>query len=139
MKAMHKLIRNGCLLMSGTVLILLLTESAGVRVDFLTKQFCTGACWAAPITNGPICEANSAIIGSPGHTVAYTIDVGGNAKTLVCCDGRGYNDQQEEQWYGIDCAYDTLRNFVPWGSVAAIPAIRCYGTPFGSALKFRCG
>ena len=93
-----------------------------------------GSCYAPPFVFGPVCNSWGAVVGSPNWKVTYSVTVNGNAGTLVCCEGLGYNPG--EQWTSIGCGYEDFSGTVPWGNVAAMPSIKCKGAPFGATLSW---
>ena len=99
---------------------------------------CSGSCYAPPFIFGAVCQGNTGIFGYPGSKQYYSVSVNGNAGTLVCCHGRGYNARQREEWYSIGCGHENFGLSVPWGNVLSMPAIKCKGAPFGATLSFTC-
>ena len=98
-------------------------------------------CWAPPAVYGPDCDAGPAIFGRPRHKVRYSISVGGNAGTMVCCQGKGCGNQSAQScgawaWQALGCSNSgTVSGTVLWGNNLATPTVRCYGMPFGATYS----
>ncbi|CAG7826802.1 unnamed protein product [Allacma fusca] len=69
------------------------------------------SCWAAPVTFGPKCRSNLAVL------------------------GKGFNSKAKAIWRGIGCGHKSMGATLTWGNVAAYPEIRCKGVPTGSVIS----
>ena len=68
--------------------------------------------------------------------MCYSAEQVNNVGTLLCCDGKGFNAAGTQQWYTIGCSNNgAVKKCVSWGNVLASPAIRCKGTPTGTAYN----
>ncbi|CAG8537755.1 8340_t:CDS:2, partial [Racocetra persica] len=81
-----------------------------------SSEFCSGVCYAAPLVYGPTCNANIAILsGDPDYKQCYSVEPINNIGTLVCCDGKGYDAQNNMNWYGLSC-YLSIKSRNGWKS-----------------------
>ena len=97
------------------------------------------SCWAAPVVFGPECTTGSGLIGATSNVkVHYSISVGGNVPTLVCCEGYGCGNQFASScgswgWYGIGCSNSgSLSGSLHWGNTIGQPKVKCKGVPTGA-------
>jgi hypothetical protein len=96
-----------------------------------------GAAWAAPGGFfGPVSNSNTAVFGSAGYTMRYSVTTTGNAGTLICCDAKAFVNDRTETWRSIGCGHETFSGTLPWGNVVATPAIKCKGNPFGASVSW---
>lgn len=125
-------------MMTNTILvscIILLTTTG------YTKAVGGGSCWAAPFVFGPACKSDTAVFPASGatskFTIGYSVTVNGNIPTQLCCNAKGFNPKtNKEQWTSIGCGYNTFKGTVIWGNNAALPGIKCKGTPTGAFFKW---
>ena len=95
-----------------------------------------GGGYAAPFVYGPISNSDTAVFGSPGLRMCYSITPQNNLSPLVCCQARGYNSNMAETWYDIFCGYDSISGCVNWGNVLSYPAVKCKGNPTGTMYQW---
>ncbi|CAG8474625.1 976_t:CDS:1, partial [Diversispora eburnea] len=108
----------------------------------LIKRSCMNQNVCTPANNlniyGSDCNANTAIFGSVGYTETYSISIK-PPDVLVCCEGKGYDDQNQSQWYNLGRDVSSSGMFVksvPWGNNAAVPAIHCITSTPGTVVTF---
>ncbi len=99
------------------------------------------ACYAPPLVYGGVCRGSTAIFGSSGHSVRYSISQVNNVGTLICCQVQGCgpaNSRACTSWglYSVGCSTTSISVTVPWGNNLAQPAIKCYGSPFGTSIQW---
>jgi hypothetical protein len=63
----------------------------------------------------------------------YSVTVGGNGGTLVCCQGYSAKDSL---FHGIGCGHGSFSSTLNWGNNIANPKIKCKGTPFGAGVSW---
>ena len=69
--------------------------------------------------------------------MCYSAEQNNNVGTLLCCQGKGYNSNGRETWYGIGCSNSgAVKRCVSWGNNLARPAIKYKGVPFGTFYKW---
>ena len=112
-----------------------------VPAMLVMKTAADDGCYAPPLVYGGECKASTSIFGSPGLKVHYSVDQVNNAGTLICCQALGCNfasstDCSTWEFYGIGCSSSSISAAVLWGNNAATPAIKCYGSPTGTSLKW---
>jgi hypothetical protein len=94
--------------------------------------FDTG-CWAPPEVYGGACFSDTGLFASDLRTyVCYTAEPEGD--TTLYCQGLGYGSTASQCEWGYHDLY--ADNCVLWGNSAGTPAVKCYGSPLGSAFKW---
>lgn len=95
-------------------------------------------CYAPPNFYGGACQSSKSFISSCYNYIRYSVDVVGD--TNVFCQALGTGQYQGGSpctfgWYDIGIV-NTGSYILGWSSTAGTPAIRCKGTPLGSALTW---
>lgn len=98
-------------------------------------------CYAPPFVYGYTCRSSTSIFGSPGYRITYSIRQVNNAGTLICCQalacGPAYGSSCSGfGMYNLGCSSGSISATMPWGNNLATPAIKCKGTPFGTAIEW---
>lgn len=103
---------------------------------------CGGSAWAKPYDWGPVSDGRQVKWGKPGYQQQYKWHVSGNVETYVCVQGRGFDENNKEQWYapgGFACGKGDGSGKVPWGHNAAQPKFRARSAgPNGVVVAWRC-
>jgi len=100
---------------------------------------CVDECYANSFLYGPTCPSSISLIGSSKSYIQYSVEVKGSL-TVVFCQGKGTGQYKSGNkcnfgWYDIGCL-NKATVVLGWSSTIDTPAIRCYGLPFGSELKW---
>ena len=99
------------------------------------------SCYAPPSFYGSTCRSSTSIFGSPGYRIRYSIEQVNNVGTLICCQvlacGPAYTSSCSGfRMYDIGCSTGSISATMPWGNNLATPAIKCKGSPFGTAIQW---
>ena len=101
-----------------------------------TKKY---ACYAPPLYYGRNCESSTAVFGSPGLKITYSISQVNQVGTTICCEVLGCESANQGsgcRMTSVGCSATSITATVFWGNVVATPAISCYGTPFGTSIEW---
>jgi hypothetical protein len=100
---------------------------------------CGGAAWAPPGAWGPASTSPVAVAGHPGYRQGYSWSVEGNVPTLVCAQGKGYDQNGNVQWNGLGCSGDGGNGVAPWGNLLGQPQLRARSLSInGVIVSWRC-
>lgn len=69
-------------------------------------------------------ESRVSKFGDHGVEVGYEVTLQPGANAFITAEAKGFDAAGNETWYGLGTSSSKLRRVVPWGNVAATPAIK---------------
>lgn len=114
--------------------------AAASAVSTSSAPPCGGTAYAPPGTVwGPESTSLVSVWGYPGYRQSYSFKVEGQGASPVAVQVKGYDENGNEQWYGLGLASDQGEGSVPWGNGIAHPALRATSANvLGATVTWHC-
>lgn len=102
-----------------------------------TAAWCGGTAIGYPSAFGETAYSSCGVFGYPGTIVSYSWNVQYGTQQYACAEGLGFvagwNGAYSAEWFSLGCGVGAVVT-VPWGNVAATPALRVKSLNIGLAL-----